>query len=131
MVYGVSVVADAAGGWCGSVFGGGRWLVPVALSRRVCSRWCGLLVLPLVRVVHAMLWVVAGAGGAGGAGGVGAAGDCVADGVLWLLWWRGCCCCWFWACALASSGRGLVVCWFPGCGGVDCFWWRRLPLLVG
>ena len=85
MVYGVSVVADAAGGWCGSVFGGGRWLVPVALSGRVCSRWCGLLVLPLVRVVQAMLRVVAGAGGAGGAGGVGAAGDCVVDGVLWLL----------------------------------------------
>ena len=87
---GVSDVADVAGGWCGSVFG--RWLVPVALSGRVCSRWCGLLVLPLVRVVQAMLRVVVGAGGGGGAGGVGAAGDCVVDGALWLLWWRGCCC---------------------------------------
>ena len=36
------------------VFGGGRWLVPVALYGRVCSRWCGLLVMPLVRVVQAM-----------------------------------------------------------------------------
>ena len=74
------------------VFGGGRWLVPVALSGVVCSRWCGLLVLQLVRVVQAMLRVVVAAGGVGGAGGVGAAGDCVVDGALWLLWWRGCCC---------------------------------------
>ena len=36
------------------VLGGGRWLVPVALSRRVCSRWRGLLVMLLVRVVQAM-----------------------------------------------------------------------------
>ena len=34
------------------VFGVGRWLVPVALSGRVCSRWRGLLVMPLVRVCH-------------------------------------------------------------------------------
>ena len=40
------------------VFGGGRWLVPVALSGRVCSRWCGLLVMLLVRVVQAMPRVV-------------------------------------------------------------------------
>ena len=33
------------------VFGAGRWLVPVALSGRVCSRWRGLLVMLLVRVV--------------------------------------------------------------------------------
>ena len=30
------------------VFRGGRWLVSVALSGRVCSRWCGLLVMLLV-----------------------------------------------------------------------------------
>ena len=36
------------------VFGGGRWLVSVALSGRVCSRWCGLLVMLLVEVVQAM-----------------------------------------------------------------------------
>ena len=30
------------------VFRGGRWLVSVALYRRVCSRWCGLLVMLLV-----------------------------------------------------------------------------------
>ena len=65
MIYGVSDVADAAGGWCGSVCGwsvacvrGGRWLVPVALSGRVCSRWCGLLVMLLMRVVQAMPRVV-------------------------------------------------------------------------
>ena len=60
------------------VFGVGRWLVPVTLSGRVCSRWRGQLVMLLVRVVPA--------------GGVGAAGDCVMDGALWLVWWRGCCC---------------------------------------
>ena len=30
------------------VFRGGRWPVSVALSGRVCSRWCGLLVMLLV-----------------------------------------------------------------------------------
>ena len=39
------------------VFRGGRWLVPVALSGRVCSRWRGLLVMLLVRVVPPMVWV--------------------------------------------------------------------------
>ena len=36
------------------VLGVGRWLVPLALSARVCSRWRGLLVMLLVRVVQAM-----------------------------------------------------------------------------
>ena len=40
------------------VFGDGRWLVPVALSGRVCSRWCGVLVMPLMRVVQAIPWVM-------------------------------------------------------------------------
>ena len=40
------------------VFGGGRCLVSVALSGRVCSRWSGLLVMLLVRVVQAMPRVV-------------------------------------------------------------------------
>ena len=37
---------------------------------------------------------------------------------------------WFRARALASPGRGLVVCWLTGCGGLvssggrGC-WWRR------
>ena len=39
------------------VFGGGRWLVPVALSGRVCSRWRGLLVMLLVRVVPPVVWL--------------------------------------------------------------------------
>ena len=38
--------------------GGRRWLVSVAPSWRVCSRWCGLLVMLLVRVVLAMPQVV-------------------------------------------------------------------------
>ena len=33
---------------------GGRWLVPLALTGRVCSRWCGPLVMPLVRVLQVM-----------------------------------------------------------------------------
>ena len=40
-----------------------------------------------------MAWAAGDAVGEGGAaGGVGAAGDCVVDGALWLVWWRGCCC---------------------------------------
>ena len=35
----------------------GRWLVPVALSGRVCSRWRGLLVMLLVRVVQPVVWL--------------------------------------------------------------------------
>ena len=42
----VGVGLCVGGQW--PVFGGGRWLVSVALSGRVCSRWCGLLVMLLV-----------------------------------------------------------------------------------
>ena len=52
----VGVGLCVGGQW--PVFGGGRWLVSVALSGRVCSRWCGLLVMLLVRVVQAMPRVV-------------------------------------------------------------------------
>ena len=52
----VGVGLCVGGQW--PVFGGGRWLVSVALSRRMCSRWCGLLVMLLVRVVQAMPRVV-------------------------------------------------------------------------
>ena len=52
----VGVALCVGGQW--PVFGGGRWLVSVALSGRVCSRWCGLLVMLLVRVVQAMPRVV-------------------------------------------------------------------------
>ena len=48
----VGVGLCVGGQW--PVFGGGCWLVSVALSGRVCSRWCGLLVMLLVRVVQAM-----------------------------------------------------------------------------
>ena len=40
------------GGWL-PLFPGGRWLVPLALTGRVCSRWCWLLVMPLVRLLQA------------------------------------------------------------------------------
>ena len=52
----VGVGLCVGGQW--PVFGGGRWLVSVALSGRVCGRWCGLLVMLLVRVVQAMPRVV-------------------------------------------------------------------------
>ena len=48
----VGVGLCVGGQW--PVFGGWRWLVPVALSGRVCSRWRRLLVMLLVRVVQAM-----------------------------------------------------------------------------
>ena len=52
----VGVGLCMGGQW--AVFGGGRWQVSVALPGRVCSRWCGLLVMLLVRVVQAMPRVV-------------------------------------------------------------------------
>ena len=52
----VGVGLCVGGQW--PVFWGGRWLVSVALSGRECSRWCGLLVMLLVRVVQAMPRVV-------------------------------------------------------------------------
>ena len=48
----VGVGLCVVGQW--PVFGGGCWLVSVALSGRVCSRWRGLLVMLLVRLVQAM-----------------------------------------------------------------------------
>ena len=55
----VGVGLCVGGQWL--VFWGGRRLVPLALKGRVCSRCCGPLVMPLVRVVQAMprvmLWV--------------------------------------------------------------------------
>ena len=52
----VAVGLCVGGQW--PLFGNGRWLVSVALSGRVCSRWCWLLVMLLVRVVQAMPGVV-------------------------------------------------------------------------
>ena len=52
----VGVGLCVGGQW--PVFGVGRWLISVALSGRVWSRWCGLLVMLLVRVVQAMPRVV-------------------------------------------------------------------------
>ena len=48
----VGVGLCVGGQW--PVFGGGHWLVSVAPSGSVCSRWRGLLVMLLVRVVQAM-----------------------------------------------------------------------------
>ena len=46
MLLPVGVGLCVGGQW--PVFGAGRWLASVALSGRVCSRWCGLLVMLLV-----------------------------------------------------------------------------------
>ena len=75
------------------LFPGGRSLVPLALTGRPCSRWCGPLVMQLVRVLQAMLRVMSWVRVV-----------LVAPFVwlllvtLWwmasceILWWRGCCC---------------------------------------
>ena len=93
------------GPWVGGqwlVFGGGlplfpgrRWLIPLALTGRVCSRcrWCGPLVIPLVRVLQAMPRVMS------------SVRVVLVAPVVWvplvtvwwmgscaMLWWRGCCC---------------------------------------
>ena len=75
------------------LFPGGRWLVPLALTGRVCSRWYGPLVMPLVRVLQAMPRVMSSVRGV------------LVALVVWvplvtvwwmascaMLWWRGCCC---------------------------------------
>ena len=52
----VGVGLYVGGQW--PVFGGGRWLVSVAMSGRVCSRWSEVVVMLLVRVVQALPRVV-------------------------------------------------------------------------
>ena len=66
------------------LFPGGRWLAPLGLTGRVCSRWCGPLLMPLVRVLQAMPRVMSSVR--------------VPLVTVWwmascaMLWWRGCCC---------------------------------------
>ena len=114
------------------VFGGVRWLISVALSGRVCSRWCGLLVMLLVKVVQAMprvvswvrvVWVAP---------------------VVWVplvtAWWMAPCAC-FGGEGVVIDGSGRVhspplagAWWFVGStvvvalvssGGGGCRWQRR------
>ena len=96
------------------VFWGGRWLVPMALSGRVCSRWRGLLVMLLVRVVPPVVWVP-----------------------LVTAWWMAPCG-WFGGEGVVVDGSGRVrspplagAWWFPGSpvvvalvfsGGGGCRW---------
>ena len=131
LVVGVGLCVD--GQW--SEFGGGRRLVSLTLTARVCSRWCGALVMPLVRVVQAMpqvmLWVRV----------------VLVAPVVWVLlvtaWWMARCGC-FGGEGVVIDGSGRVplpplaeawwfVC-FTGCCGIGCLWCRRLPvatLVVG
>ena len=75
------------------LFPGGRWLVPLALTGRVCSRWCGPLVMPLVRVLQALPRVISWVR------------VVLLAPVVWMQlvtmwwmascvmhWWQGCCC---------------------------------------
>ena len=75
------------------LFPGGRRLVSLALTGRVCSRWCGPLVMPLVRVLQAMPRVMS------------SVRVVLVALVVWvplvtvwwmascaMLWWPGCCC---------------------------------------
>ena len=113
------------------VFGGGRWLVPVALSGRVGSRWRGLLVMLLVRVVQAMPGVVSWVR------------VVLVAPVVWVplvtAWWM-VPCGWFGGEGVVVDGSGRVsspplagAWWFVGSpavvalvssGGGRC-WWRR------
>ena len=119
----VGVGLCVGGQW--PVFGGGHWLVPVALSGRVCSMWVGLLVMLLVRVVRVMPWVASWAR--------------VVLVPLVTAWWmapRG----WFGGEGVVVDGSGRVsspplagAWWFVGspvvvalvsCGGGGCRWRR-------
>ena len=98
------------------VFGGGRWLVPVALSGRVCSRRRGLLVVLLVRVVPPVVWVLlvtawwmAPCGWFGGEGVVVDGSGCVSSPPLAGAWW--------------FVGSAVVVV-FVSSGGRGCRWRR-------
>ena len=91
------------------VFGVGRWLVPVPLSGRVCSRWRGLLVMLLVRVVPPVVWVL-----------------------LVTAWWMAPCG-WFGGRGLLLMCLGvcLRLLW-SGVGGllVHRLWWLWFPLVA-
>ena len=98
------------------VFGVGRWLVPVALSGRVCSRWRGLLVMLLVRVVPPAVWVplvtawwMAPCGWFGGGSVVVDGCGCVSPLPLAGGWW--------------FAGSPVVVALVSSCGG-GCRWRR-------
>ena len=84
------------------VFGVWRWLVPVALSGRVCSRWRGLLVMLLVRVVPPVVWVP-----------------------LATAWWMAPCG-WFGGGSVVVDGSGRVSS-LPPAGG---WWFACSPVLV-
>ena len=73
-----------------AVFGAGRWLVPVALSGRVCRRWPGLLLMLLVRAMPPVVWVLLVTAGWMAPCGWFGGGDVVVDGSSPPLaegWW--------------------------------------------
>ena len=84
------------------VFGVGRWLVPVALSGRVCRRWRGLLVMLLVRVVPPVVWVP-----------------------LVTAWWMATCCC-FGGEGVVVDGSGHV----PSPPLAGAWWFVGSPAVV-
>ena len=111
----VGVGLCVGGQW--PVFRGGLWLVSVGLSGRVCSRWCGLLVMLLVRIVQAMPRVVS------------RVRVVLVAPVVWVplvtAWWMAPCGCF--------GGDGVVV---DGSGRVSsrplagAWWFGRSPVVV-
>ena len=99
------------------VFWGGRRLVPVALSGRLCSRWRELLVMLLVRVVPPLVWVLlvtawwmAPCGRFGGEGVVVDGSGRVSSPPLGGGWW--------------FAGSPVVVVTLVSSGGGGCQWRR-------
>ena len=111
----VGVGLFVGGQW--PVFGAGRWLVLVALSGRVCSRWRGLLVMLLVRVVQAMPRVASWAR------------VVLVAPVVWVLlvtaWWMAPCA-WFGGEGVIVDGSGRVS-WPPLAGA---WWFVGSPVVV-
>ena len=112
----VGVGLCVGGQWL--VFGGRRRRVPLALTRRVCSRWCGPRVMPLVRVVLVALvvwvplvtaWWMARCGCFGGEGVVVDGSGCVPSPPLAEAWW--------------FVGLPVVVALVASCAG-GCQWRR-------
>ena len=117
----VGVGLCVGGQWL--VFGGGHRLVPLALTGRVCSRWCGPLVMPLVTVLQAMRRVMSWVR------------VVLVAPVVWVplvtAWWMARCGC-FGGEGVVVDGSGRVpspplagAWWFVGYR----LWWRWLPLL--
>ena len=111
----VGVGLFVGGQWL--VFGAGRRLDLLALTGRVCSRWCWPLVMPLVRVLQAMPRVM----------------SWVRVVLVVPVVWVPLVTAWLMACCFCFGGRGVVV---DGSGLVlspplaEAWWFVGLPVVV-